>query len=136
MKTPKLHQAILFAKNAHKNQKRADGSAYFTHCRKVMQLVSQVTKDEDTICAAVLHDVIEDCHVTHADIEMKFGLHVANIVEELSKNYTQPKNITMKEAIIIKLADRLHNVSDMNVWDFAKQKAYIKNTKRLMEELK
>lgn len=125
-----IEKAMKFSRKKHKNQTRDSGEPYYLHPIKVFQVVGMFTDDEDVLCAALLHDVIEDCKVKPEEIEKKWNKRVRDIVVELSKNYTDPKDINSKEAIMIKLADRLHNISDMKTWSYKKQEEYIKNTKR------
>lgn len=106
----KLQRAIKFATEKHRDQKRVfDGTPYINHPIAVMKLVRKIIKDEDVLCAAVLHDVVEDCGVKLSEIEKLFGKKVAKLVKELSNNYTPYEKIRSKEALIIKMADSLHN---------------------------
>jgi len=110
----KLQKAIEFAKEKHKGQKRIFGSTpYIKHPYAVMNLVRRITKDEDVLCAAVLHDVIEDCGVKPEELQKLFGKRVTKIVKELSNNYTPYDKIRSKEALIIKMADSLHNTMEI-----------------------
>ena len=126
-----LKKAYFFAKDAHANQKRASGEAYFTHPCAVAKILVDLGLDCSTICAAFLHDVIEDTPVSSGDIEKEFGKEVLNLVlgvtkldkiefnsvqEEQAENF---KKIFVSMAddirvIIIKLADRLHNMRSLN----------------------
>jgi len=106
----KLDKAIIFATEKHEGQKRDLGEPYIIHPLAVMKLVARVTKDEDVLCASVLHDVIEDCKVTPKELSELFGERVASLVVELSENHTQVKDIKEPMALLIKMADRLHNL--------------------------
>jgi (p)ppGpp synthase/HD superfamily hydrolase len=131
--SPKEKQAWDFAKELHKSQVRKFiGLPYFdAHVQKVNGIVKQYTRDEDLLIAALLHDTLEDCYedvdVGYHEIKELFGLRVANLVKELTSDgdeldfdysgnktdYLIDKMINMTDdALIIKLADRLQNISD------------------------
>lgn len=123
----KLHDAYLFAFNAHKGQKRRTGEAYITHPVAVTCILADMKLDPPTLMAALLHDTIEDTGVAKADLATQFGEEVAELVDGVSK-LTQIEFISRVEAqaenfrkmvmamakdirvIIVKLADRLHNM--------------------------
>ena len=77
-----IHEAVEFAANAHKGmvRKGANNTPYIFHPLEVLHLVSLMTTDEDVLCAAVLHDVVEDTGVDISEIEEKFNSHVAKLV--------------------------------------------------------
>ena len=81
----RIRAAYEMAKEAHSGQKRKDGSPYVTHCIAAADICCDTGLDEDSIVAALLHDVIEDTPLTHADIAKKFGPQVADIVEGVTK---------------------------------------------------
>lgn len=131
--TRKEAEAWKFAKLAHKGQiRRFIGQPYFdAHVKKVNAIVKQHTTDEDILCASILHDVAEDCY---DDVELGlqeitniFGPRVGKLVseltssrEEIEKNYQGDKASYLSDkmthmtddALLIKLADRLQNISD------------------------
>jgi len=105
-----IDKAIKWATLMHKNQKRNDGiEDYIDHPLRVMALLKNTTKDEEILIASVLHDVIEDTIAEYKDVEFNFGKRVADLVLECSKPYDTLKS---KEALMIKFADMLDNVSD------------------------
>lgn len=131
--TPKERKAWAFAKDAHKGQVRKFvNKPYFTaHVQKVNGIVKQYTNNEDLLCAALLHDVIEDCFddkdLGYQIISNEFGTTIADIVLELTSSedeiqndynsdkaeYLVDKLLNMTDdALIVKLADRLQNISD------------------------
>lgn len=131
--TAREKQAWNFSKELHKSQVRKFiGLPYFdAHVQKVNGIVKQYTKDEDLLIAALLHDTLEDCYedvdVGYHEIKELFGLRVASLVKELTSDgdeldtdysgnktdYLIDKMINMTDdALIIKLADRLQNISD------------------------
>ena len=82
----RIRAAYEMAKLAHAGQLRKDGcSPYVTHCVAAADISVDLGLDEDSICAALLHDVIEDTSLTHADIAHQFGVPVADIVEPARK---------------------------------------------------
>ena len=81
----KIERAYTFAFIAHDGQKRKDGSAYISHPVAVAKIVAELQMDPDSICAALMHDVIEDCDVPKTVLEKNFGSDVANIVDGVSK---------------------------------------------------
>ena len=127
----RIRAAYDMAKHAHEGQLRKDGSPYVTHCVAAADISVDLGLDEDSICAALLHDVIEDTALTHADIAHSFGTAVADIVEGVTKltrvQYTSKEDEQMENlrkmlmamakdirVILIKIADRLHNMRTMD----------------------
>ena len=126
----RLRAAYDMARLAHSGQLRRDGSPYVTHCVAAADISVDMGLDEDSIVAAFLHDVIEDTQLTHHDIARQFGEPVANIVEGVTKltrvQYTSKEDEQMENlrkmlmamakdirVILIKIADRLHNMRTM-----------------------
>ena len=122
-----LEKAYNFASNGHMNQKRASGEPYITHPLQVALYLSDLSMDLETIIAAILHDLIEDTDITYKNIKKEFGSDVANIVDGVTKldriQYNTNEEakaeairkmvIAMSKDIrvlILKLADRLHNI--------------------------
>lgn len=123
----KIQAAYEFANEMHKEQKRESGEPYITHPLSVADILVNLGMDTDTICAALLHDVVEDTEATLDDLKKRFGEDVANLVDGVtkldqvalySKEEQQAENIrkiflSMAKdirVIIIKLSDRLHNM--------------------------
>jgi len=124
----KVKGAKILATQAHKGQKRRGGGDYIQHPEEVAKLVYKVKKSKrisDLIAAAWLHDTVEDTGVKIKEIKKEFGEIVASLVSELTSNpeeleklgketYLINKMLNMSSwGLIIKLADRLHNVSDI-----------------------
>lgn len=129
--TELISSAWNFAEISHGTQKRASGEAFFNHPVTVSLLLADLHMDEICIAAALLHDVVEDTPVTLEQIEEKFGAKVAGIVNGVtklgkllfrSKEEQQAENIRKMllammddiRVILIKLADRLHNIRTLH----------------------
>ncbi len=134
----KIISAYEFAEKAHRGQKRSSGQDYIIHPLAVAMTVLELGMDTDTICASLLHDVVEDTPATLSDLQKRFGQDVASLVDgvtKLSKISAQTKEQQQAENIrkillamsqdirvmIIKLADRLHNVRTLKCRPYEKQ---------------
>lgn len=134
-----LWKAYQFGSEAHKEQKRRSGKPYFTHCASVGAVLADWNMDVDTIIAGLLHDTIEDTDVTRELIVSEFNEDVASLVEGVSKlsgikfhsrqekqaeNFMKMFLSVAKDlrVIIIKFADRLHNMSTINHLPLIKQR--------------
>lgn len=124
----KLVSAYEFASEYHKKQRRRSGEPYINHFVEVaLILAKDLRMDEDPICAALLHDTVEDTSATLRDLRDRFGTAVAELVDGVTKlTSIEVTSIDEKQAlnlrkmflamskdirvIIIKLADRLHNM--------------------------
>jgi len=137
--------AFNYASDGHKNQKRLSGESYITHPLQVAHYLSNLNLDTETIIAAFLHDLIEDTEVTYNDIKKKFGKEVADIVDGVTKidkiNYNSKEEakadairkmvIAMSKDIrvlILKLADRLHNIETIQYHNEWKQEKIANET--------
>ena len=126
-----LIKAYYFAREAHKGQKRASGEDYFTHPYAVAEILISLGMDYTTVAASFLHDVIEDTPATEEDINREFGEEILTLVngvtkldkiefksheEEQAENFKKIFVSMAKDirVIIIKLADRLHNMRSLN----------------------
>lgn len=135
-----IRKAFDIAVDAHKKQRRKSGEAYIFHPVAVAQIVaSEIGLDATSIAAALLHDVVEDTSYTLADIEQLFGETVARIVDGLTKisNLKKDRDVSLQaenfrkmlltlnddpRVIIIKIADRLHNMQTMDAMRPDKQR--------------
>ncbi|HPT85676.1 MAG TPA: bifunctional (p)ppGpp synthetase/guanosine-3',5'-bis(diphosphate) 3'-pyrophosphohydrolase [Bacillota bacterium] len=128
----KIKRAYLFAKQMHEGQYRDSGEAYISHPVAVAEIVASLELDTDSLCAALLHDTVEDCGVDISVIKSKFGLDVAALVDGLTKLVHIPFDDKEAEhienlrkmflamskdvrVILIKLCDRLHNMRTLGV---------------------
>ena len=134
-----IRSAYEYAREHHGEQMRRDGSPYITHPIHVAQIVAEMRLDSESIIAALLHDCIEDTDSTYDDIARLFGATVADIVDGVTK-LTRVTFSTMEEeqmenlrkmlfamsrdirVILIKIADRLHNMRTMEYQTPEKQK--------------
>ena len=145
--TKLIMKAYNLANEKHKDQKRHSGEPYIIHPMNVAYILADVGLDDSTICAALLHDVIEDTDVTDQDIRKQFGDEIADMVEGVTKlgtmNFVSVEERQVEDyrkmflamgkdirVIIIKLADRLHN---MRTLKFLKRDRQIANAKETME---
>ena len=139
------YKAYDFAKKAHENQKRASGEDYFIHPCFVAKILVDLGLDASTIAAAFLHDVIEDTPVSEGDIKKEFGEEVLELVlgvtklekiefnskeEEQAENFRKLFVAMAKDirVIIIKLADRLHNMRSLNFLSVERQQRMARET--------
>ena len=123
-----LIEAISFAAEKHRNQRRKDASAspYINHPIALADVLANEGHDTDidVLCAAVLHDTIEDTETTVAELENRFGPRIASIVVEVTDDKSLPKQVrkqlqiehaasASREAKLVKLADKICNLRDI-----------------------
>ena len=133
-----IDKAVDYANNKHVFQKRKDGSPYIIHPLAVAQIVTEMGLDMDAILGALLHDCIEDTDASHEEIEKLFGSTVAELVEGVTKltraDFSSREQAQMENlrkmfmamskdirVVLIKIADRLHNIRTMQYQSPAKQ---------------
>ena len=140
-----LYKAYCYASKAHEGQTRKDGSPYITHPLAVANIVADLKLDTDSLCAALLHDCIEDTKSTHEDISREFSPTIADLVEGVTKltriNYVSMEEKQMENlrkmlmamskdirVILVKLCDRLHNMRTMQYQTPEKQREKSRET--------
>ena len=145
-------QAYQLAEEAHRGQKRASGASYVTHTIEVAILLAQLKLDTASIVAGLIHDVVEDTQFSLTDVEERFGSEVASIVDGVTKigkvefrsnTERQAENyrkllLSMAEdarVILIKLADRLHNMRTLEYLPRGKQQRIALETREIYAPL-
>ncbi len=140
-----VRRAYYYAEQAHDGQRRKSGEPYVTHPLAVASILSEMNMDHQSLMAAMLHDVIEDTHVSTEGLHSQFGDAVTGIVDGVSKlthlNFetkaeAQAENfqkmmMAMAEdirVILVKLGDRLHNMRTLGVMPPAKQRRIARET--------
>ena len=137
-----LSKAYKFALKAHENQKRDSGDPYLIHPVAVANILSDLKLDSATIATGLLHDTIEDTKITYATVKKEFGKEVADLVEGVTKisllegkvtqnskaeNFRKLILATSKDirVLLVKIADRLHNMRTLNAIDDLSRKKRI-----------
>ena len=147
-----LLRAYRYSARAHTGQKRRSGEDYVVHCVQVARILSDLQLDSTTIAAGLIHDVVEDTEITVPDVEREFGPEIAQIVDGLTKIGALP--FTSKEerqaetyrklllsvardarVIIIKLADRLHNMRTLEWMPEEKKRIIAQETRDIYAPL-
>ncbi|MQG39827.1 MAG: bifunctional (p)ppGpp synthetase/guanosine-3',5'-bis(diphosphate) 3'-pyrophosphohydrolase [SAR202 cluster bacterium] len=152
-----IKEAFNFSEKCHFGQKRRSGEPFIEHPYQTALYLADLKLDKSTLSAALLHDVIEDCDVSYADIQDKFGKEVANLVDSVTKlnkvevnklkqagGYSGEGSIAFSKAatvqkmlvamaddirvVLIKLADRLHNMKTLKALSRQKQLAISQET--------
>ncbi|AHG91100.1 RelA/SpoT family protein [Gemmatirosa kalamazoonensis] len=147
-----LVRAYRFSERAHEGQTRSSGDPYVTHCVEVAKTLADLQLDTVTVAAGLLHDVVEDTTITIADVEREFGSEIALIVDGVTKIGTLPMHSTQERqvenyrkllvsvakdarVIIIKLADRLHNMRTLDYLPPEKRRRIAQETRDLYAPL-
>lgn len=150
-----LLDAVMFAADRHKNQRRKDAEAspYINHPIALAHLLATTggVHDIDVLRAAILHDTVEDTETTYAELQDRFGVAVTNIVREVTDDKSLPKQRRKelqvehaphksKEAALVKLADKICNLTDIaNAppadWSLARRQEYFDWAKRVVDGL-
>ncbi|MEN9300835.1 MAG: pyrophosphokinae [Actinomycetota bacterium] len=140
-----INTAYEMAREAHRNQSRMSGELYISHPVAVARIVAEIGLDEVSLAAALLHDAVEDTEITLTDVESNFGHEVASIVDGLTKlerlqfdSREAQQAATMRKmlvamakdlrVLVIKLADRLHNMRTIASAPFEKQRRVAQET--------
>jgi GTP pyrophosphokinase len=126
-----LARAFRYSDKAHAKQVRRSGEPYVSHCVEVAKILAELQLDTVTVASGLIHDVVEDTDITVEDVEREFGKEIAQIVDGLTKIGSLPLNSTQERqvenyrklllsiakdarVILIKLADRLHNMRTLD----------------------
>ncbi len=143
-----VYKAVSFAEKAHQGVFRKDGTPYISHPLAVLEKLADLKLNHHILCAAALHDVIEDTTVTKKELEKKFNTTVAELVDGVTK-LEQLKSLNLEEkqannlykmlvamvkdpsVFIIKLADRLHNMETLSAMKRTSQRRIAKETSEI-----
>ena len=145
--TKLIMKAFNLANEKHKEQKRGSGEPYIIHPLNVAYILAGIGLDDSTLCAALLHDVIEDTDITEENLKNLFGVEIAEMVAGVTKLSTiQFASVEERQVedyrkmflamgkdirvILIKLADRLHN---MRTLKYLKRDRQIANAKETLD---
>jgi GTP diphosphokinase / guanosine-3',5'-bis(diphosphate) 3'-diphosphatase len=148
-------KAAAFAAEKHRNQRRKDAEAspYINHPIQLAHILVQADiEDPVVLAAALLHDTIEDTNTTFEELEIVFGYQIANIVGECSDNKALGKlerkqaqidraAVVSREAKLVKLADKIANVNDINDappagWSLERKREYFDWAKRVVDQIR
>ena len=141
-----VRRAYFYAEQAHDGQRRKSGEPYVTHPLAVASILSEMNMDHQSLIAAMLHDVIEDTHVSTDGLQSQFGDAITGIVDGVSKlthlNFetkaeAQAENFQKMmmamavdiRVILVKLGDRLHNMRTLGVMPPEKQRRIARETR-------
>ncbi len=147
-----LVRAYHYSHRAHLGQKRFSGDDYVSHCVEVAKILADLQLDSVTVASGLIHDVVEDTAASIADVEREFGKEIADIVNGLTKIGTLPQHSSQERqvenyrklllsiakdarVIIIKLADRLHNMRTLEYLRPEKQRRIAQETRDLYAPL-
>jgi len=148
-----LVRAYRFSEEAHRGQRRLSGEPFVTHCVEVAKILAELQLDSVTVACGLIHDVVEDTRITVADVEREFGKDIAGIVDGLTKIAKLPTGGTKEErqvesyrklllsiakdgrVILVKLADRLHNMRTLDPLPPEKRKRIAAETRDLYAPL-
>ncbi len=148
-----LARAYRFSERAHLGQFRNSGEPYVTHCVEVAKILAELQLDTTTVASGLIHDVVEDTKIAIGDVEKEFGPEIAAIVDGLTKIAKLPNSGSNAErqvesyrklllsiakdarVIIVKLADRLHNMRTLEFLPEDKQRRIAQETRDLYAPL-
>jgi GTP diphosphokinase / guanosine-3',5'-bis(diphosphate) 3'-diphosphatase len=151
-----VFEALQFAARKHRDQRRKDpeASPYINHPIALASIlwVEAGVEETDAICAALLHDTVEDTETTEAELVERFGAKIASIVMEVTDDKSLPKTERKelqvahaphlsREAKLVKLADKISNVRDVGSsppsdWPLARRREYFDWARRVVEGLR
>lgn len=148
-----LKKAFDFASERHADTRRKTGEPYIMHPLQVAKILADCGHESDMVAAALLHDVIEDCNVDKHDLEMAFGINIADIVDAVTKvsafmapeesmsksdldDMSDIKFLTesarVRKAVYIKCADRIHNLQTISIFPEEQQRAKAYHTRNII----
>lgn len=143
-----LEKAFLFAESKHQGQTRISGEPYIIHPVEVMETLEKLDFDTDVLSAALLHDIIEDCHIDKKELANNFNLNISQIVDAVSEfqnqneDWWQTKLKTYQKLVsigkhnlfsfFIKFSDRYNNLKTLSVFPRYKQLEKVKQTEKFV----
>src|SRR6476661_7854646 len=147
-----LNRAYVYAMKAHGNQRRASGAPFFSHPLEVAAILAEMRLDDATIATALLHDTIEDTGATRSEIDALFGAEIGSLVDGLTKikkldlvtkKVEQAENFRKLllaissdiRVLLVKFADRLHNIRTLGAMKPAKRKIIAEETMEIYAPL-
>ncbi len=148
-----LARAYRFSEEAHRGQTRNSGEPYVTHCVEVAKILADLQLDSTTVASGLIHDVVEDTKITIAEVETEFGKEISAIVDGLTKIAKLPTGGSSQDrqvesyrklllsiakdarVIIVKLADRLHNMRTLDFLSPEKRRRIAQETRDLYAPL-
>lgn len=131
-----VERAFFFAFEKHRNQLDDDGKSYFwNHVVQVYEILVTLGAGEKILSAALLHDTIEDTDTTYEEVLVEFGQEIANLVHEVTHEGAKDEigfyfpRLKSHDAIIIKFADRLSNLTRLDSWNPKRKEQYLRKSK-------
>ena len=135
-----INKAIYFAKEYHTGQFRKSGEPFYTHPLEVAYIVSDYKLKTEVIVTSILHDILEDTEATESMLAEVFGSRIAEMVDRLTRDRSDGSKLSVeqvlrnawfqndKEVVLIKIVDRIHNISTVNYLSPEKQKEQVTET--------
>ena len=135
-----INKAIYFAKEYHAGQVRKSGEPFYTHPLEVAYIVSDYNLKTEVIVTSILHDILEDTEATESMLAEVFGSRIAEMVDRLTRDRSDGSKLSVeqvlrnawfqndKEVVLIKIVDRIHNISTVNYLSPEKQKEQVTET--------
>ena len=135
-----INKAIYFAKEYHAGQVRKSGEPFYTHPLEVAYIVSDYNLKTEVIVTSILHDILEDTEATESMLAEVFGSRIAEMVDRLTRDRSDGSKLSVeqvlrnawfqndKEVVLIKIVDRIHNISTVNYLSLEKQKEQVTET--------
>ena len=135
-----INKAIYFAKEYHAGQVRKSGEPFYTHPLEVAYIVSDYNLKTEVIVTSILHDILEDTEATESMLAEVFGSRIAEMVDRLTRDRSDGSKLSVeqilrnawvqddKEVVLIKVVDRIHNISTVNYLSPEKQKKQVEET--------
>ena len=135
-----INKAIYFAKEYHAGQVRKSGEPFYTHPLEVAYIVSDYNLKTEVIVTSILHDILEDTEATESMLAEVFGSRIAEMVNRLTRDRSDGSKLSVeqvlrnawfqndKEVVLIKIVDRIHNISTVNYLSPEKQKEQVTET--------